>query len=141
MNDNKTKPSEQSVLEFLDTYPNQKVILDCKKLIKIFEDITKWEPVKWAHMVGFGTYNYKYASGREGNYFITGFAPSKIGITIYAHCDYNGLTEDIAELGKFKKGVGCIYIKSLADIDIKMLKKIITNCIKWNKKTYPKKIT
>jgi hypothetical protein len=92
-------------------------------------------------MIGFDSYHYKYASGREGDYFITGFAPSKIGITIYAHCDYDGLEDDLVAFGKYKKGVGCIYIKSLADIDVKILKNIITNCIKWNKTTYPKKIT
>jgi Domain of unknown function (DU1801) len=138
MSDNKTKPSSQSIEEFLDTYPNPKIIPDCRELIKIFKTATKCEPIKWAHMIGFDSYHYKYASEREGNYFITGFAPSKIGITIYAHCDYDGLEDDLAAFGKYKKGVGCIYIKSLADVDIKILKKIITNCVKWNKKTYPK---
>ena len=81
MNENKTKPSKQSVLEFLDTYPNQKVIPDCKQLITIFDDITKFEPVKWAHMIGFGTYHYKYASGREGDYFITAEFTDEHGFT------------------------------------------------------------
>jgi Domain of unknown function (DU1801) len=129
MNDNKTKPSEQSVLEFLDTYPNQKVIPDCKKLITIFEDITKWEPVKWAHMIGFGSYHYKYASGREGDYFITGFAPSKVGITLYV-LKYGEDNSELDKLGKFKNGKGCLYIKKLEDIDLAVLKKLIKEKLK-----------
>jgi Domain of unknown function (DU1801) len=122
---NKTQPSSASVSDFLTNYPNQKVIPDCHKLIKIFEDITGQEPVMWSTMIGFGNYHYKYESGREGDFFLVGFSPSKVGITIYISSGYTDLTEKLAKLGKHKIGKSCLYIKSLTDIDLETLKEII----------------
>jgi hypothetical protein len=137
MNENKTKASQLSVIEFLDLYPNQKVIPDCKKLIAIFKEVTKCEPVMWSTMVGFDTYHYKYASGREGDYFITGFAPSKVGITLYSLSSYYGTIEETDKLGKIKAGKGCLYIKSLDDIDVDTLKIVIAKTVQKIKELYP----
>jgi hypothetical protein len=139
MNDNKTKTSQLSVNEFLDRYPNQKIIPDCHKLISIFKEVTKCEPVMWSTMVGFDTYHYKYASGREGDYFITGFAPTKVGITLYGLSSYYGIIEETKQLGKLKAGKGCLYIKSLDDIDIEILKIVIAKTVSKINELYPKK--
>ena len=136
MSENKTKPSAVSVIQFLEQYPNQKVIEDCKILIKLFKKITKCEPVMWSTMFGFDQYHYKYESGREGDAFITGFAPSKVGITIYCLSDYPELNSDLAKLGKYKAGKSCLYIKKLSDIDLSVLTNIIKNTISGIKQKY-----
>jgi hypothetical protein len=122
---NKTQPSSASVSDFLASYPNQKVIPDCHKLIKIFEEITGQEGVMWSTMIGFGNYHYKYESGREGDFFLVGFSPSKVGITLYISSGYTDLTEKLAKLGEHKIGKSCLYIKSLTDINLETLKEII----------------
>jgi hypothetical protein len=124
-NSNKTQPSNSSVTDFLNNYPNQKVIPDCHKLIKIFEEITGQKAVMWSTMIGFGNYHYKYDSGREGDFFLVGFSPSKVGITLYVSSGYSELTEQLAKLGKHKIGKSCLYIKSLSDLDLDTLKEII----------------
>jgi Domain of unknown function (DU1801) len=79
----------------------------------------------WSTIVGFGNYHYKYASGREGDFFLVGFSPSKVGIAIYVASGYSELTEQLAKLGKHKIGKSCLYIKSLSELDLDILKEII----------------
>jgi hypothetical protein len=122
---NKTQPTSASVSDFLSNYPNQKVIPECQKLIKIFEEITTEKPVMWSTMIGFGNYHYKYDSGREGDFFLVGFAPSKVGITLYITSGYTELAEKLERLGKHKIGKSCLYIKSLSDLNLDILKEII----------------
>lgn len=122
---NKTQPNTQSVTDFLNNYPNQKVIPDCFELIKLFEKVTGEKPVMWSTMIGFGSYHYKYESGREGDIFVVGFAPSKIGITIYVLAGYKEQADFLAKLGKHKLGKACLYIKNLKDLDLVALEKII----------------
>jgi hypothetical protein len=122
---NKTHPAETSVTEFLNNYSNQKVIPDCFELIKLFEKVTGQQAVMWSTMVGFGTYHYKYESGREGDYFAAGFAPSKTGITLYIPAGYFEESPYLEKLGKVKHSKACIYIKKLGDIDLEILAKMI----------------
>jgi Domain of unknown function (DU1801) len=138
-NDNKTIVSLGSVQEFLDNYPNQKVITDCQKLIKLFEGVTGEKAQLWSTMIGFGSYHYKYESGREGDYFITGFAPSKIGITIYTNCQELIASDDtfLKDLGKHKSSKACLYIKQLSDINQAVLKKIIKKVVNISKQNMP----
>jgi hypothetical protein len=133
---NKTQPSQQSVLEFIESYPNQGVCEDCKLLLKFFTKITGFKPVIWAHMIGYGTYHYKYASGREGDSFLAGFAPSKTGITIYTNSDLTAKSSLLEKLGSHKISKSCLYIKKLSDIDLNILKIIILNGIKKIKLLY-----
>ncbi len=122
---NKTKPTTFSVTEFLNNYPNQNVIPDCFELITLYEKVTGQKPVMWSTMVGFGSYHYKYESGREGDIFVVGFAPSKVGITLYTMAGYKDQQENLAQLGKHKIGKACLYIKKLDDLDLSILEKII----------------
>lgn len=134
---NKTQPTTISAEEFVNNYPNQKIIPDCLELIKIFESVTGQKAVMWGNMIGFGFYHYKYESGREGDSFAAGFAPSKIGITIYTNCDietdFNTAQklELLPKLGKYKASKACLYIKKLADIDLETLKQIINKSYKY----------
>jgi hypothetical protein len=100
------------------------------------KDLTKEQPKMWGDsMVGFGSYHYKYESGREGDYFLTGFSPRKQNLTLYIITGFEDQREQLAKLGKHKTSKSCLYIKTLDDIDIKVLKKIISDSLKKMKKT------
>jgi Domain of unknown function (DU1801) len=125
-----------SVAEYLNSYENQKVIPDCFELIKMMSKIMDCEAVLWGKMVGFGKYHYKYESGREGDSFIVGFAPSKVGITIYTNCYLEPKTDLLDKLGKHKASKACIYIKKLEDIDLNILEQLLKYSIEYMKKHY-----
>lgn len=133
----KTQPTNDSVMEFLDNYPNQEILEDCKKMIQICENITNSKAVMWGKMIGFDTYKYKYQSGHQGEFFVLGFAPSKVGITIYTNCDL--IESDlVSKLGKYKISKACLYIKKLEDIDLEVLKIVLENSYKDTKLRYGK---
>lgn len=139
MSELKTKPNSLSVIEFIDNHPNQKINQDCKELIKFYESATGYKAKLWAHMIGFGSYDYKYETGRSGTAMMAGFAPSKVGITLYLNCSGREMEKKLAKLGKHKMSVSCLYIKNLASIDYNILKEIIIENIKYmrdNYKTY-----
>jgi hypothetical protein len=125
-----------SAIEYLNRYENQKVIPDCFALIEIMSKIMNCEPVLWGKMVGFGKYHYKYESGREGDSFIVGFAPSKVGITVYTNCYLEPKTDLLDKLGKHKASKACIYIKKLEDIDLEILEGLLKYSIEYMKKHY-----
>jgi Domain of unknown function (DU1801) len=122
---NKTQPTQISVPDFLNNYPNQKVIPDCYEMIKLFEKSTGHEPVMWGNIIGFGSYHYNYDSGREGDWFAVGFAPSKVGITIHMPAGYFEQNTNLSKLGKHKIAKCCLYLKKLEDIDLIILEEII----------------
>jgi hypothetical protein len=122
----KTKKTTNSVDAFL-----QKVDVarrdDCVTLVRLMKAATKADPKMWgASIVGFGEYHYKYASGREGDWFQMGFSPRKNDLTLYIMPAVDEYRDHLAELGPHKTGVGCLYIKRLADVDRSVLKKIVT---------------
>jgi hypothetical protein len=127
----KTKPNLQSVNEFINRVEDGKKQKDCRELLKIMKDITKTKPKMWGDgLVGFGSYHYKYASGREGDWFLTGFSPRRQYLTIYIMGGFNGYPKLMEKLGKYKTGKSCLYIKQLEDINLSQLKKIIRESIK-----------
>jgi Domain of unknown function (DU1801) len=125
-----------SVADYLSNYENQKVIPDCFELIAIMSRIMDCEPVLWGKMIGFGKYHYGYDSGREGDSFIIGFAPSKVGITIYTNFYLEPKTDLLNKLGKYKATKACIYIKKLEDIDLEILEQLLKYSITYMKKHY-----
>lgn len=135
---NKTQSTTNSVQDYLNNYPNQKVIKDCFELIKLFEKVTNNKPVMWGKIIGFESYHYVYESGREGDSLIVGFTPSKVGITIYSNCDLEIKTDLINKLGKYKISKSCLYIKKLVDIDISVLEQIIEESYNFIKGKYTK---
>ena len=123
---NKTIPTKQSVSDFICTIVDAEQKSDTTKLIKIFEESTKENPVMWGpSIIGFGQVRLKYASGRELDWLKVGFSPRKGKISLYLTFDAQTLTKDHADLGKFKTGKGCIYINKLSDVDENKLASLI----------------
>lgn len=124
----KTKQTNQNVHEFIDSFvENQQKREDSVELLKIFNEITGFEPKMWGNsIIGFGSYHYKSdRSTQEGDWPLVGFSPRKAAISLYI---YSGLDEHkflLNELGKFKTGKACIYIKKLSEINTDVLKNLI----------------
>ena len=121
----KTKPTDSSVVDFLNDVEDEQKREDCFAILDLMMEITGEEPRIWSGgTIGFGSYQYKGKSGSEGEWYITGFSPRKQNITIYIMAGFDRYTEYMSELGKYKTGKSCLYINKLADIDSKLLKKI-----------------
>ncbi len=126
----KTKPNEQSVEAFLNSVEDEKKRQDCFTILEIMKQITKAEPQMWGtSMVGFGTYHYKYESGREGDWFVAGFSPRKQSLTLYIMAGFSRYDELLSKLGKFKTGKSCLYINKIADVDMPTLKELIKQSV------------
>ena len=122
----KTKQTEASVDKFVASIADESRREDAKELVKILQKITKAEPKMWgAAIVGFGSTRLKYESGRELDWFHIGFSPRKAANVLYGATGYENSAEDLAKLGKFKTGKGCLYINKLADIDLQVLTAMI----------------
>ena len=130
MAENKTKKTEASVKEFLNQIEDEQRKKDCMHLSEIMKELTGAEPRMWGgSIVGFGDYHYKYASGREGDWFLCGFSPRKQNLSIYL-MGYLEFYEDILkDLGKHKHGKGCLYINKLSDVDEEVLRKLVETTI------------
>lgn len=127
MAENKTKPTSESVTSFLNKIENSTLKDDCFEIIKTLEVISKTKPVMWgSSIIGFGSFHYVYASGRQGDTPVIGFSPRKQNITFYLMYELVKLKDELTKLGKYQTGKGCLYIKSLSDINITVLKKILT---------------
>ena len=133
----KTKPNKASVKKFLGAVKDEKRRDDCFQVLEIMKKITKEEPIMWGpSIVGFGSYHYKYESGREGDMCITGFSPRKQNLTFYILSGFKRYSELMKKLGKHKTGSSCLYINKLEDVDLKVLKQLISDSVKYMKKTY-----
>jgi hypothetical protein len=127
----KTKPTIASVSEFLDAIEDDERRRDCLAVAKIMKKATGAEPKMWGpSIIGFGDHHYKYESGRELDWFLTGFSPRKNDLTLYimpGFARYEGL---MAKLGKHKTGKSCLYIKRLADVDQTVLRTLVEDSVK-----------
>src|SRR5574341_1663746 len=122
----KTKLNDTSVDEFLQTVKDEGTRADCYQILEMMQKATKAQPKMWGtSIIGFGQQHYKYESGREGDWFVTGFSPRKQNLTLYIGSGFQGYEELLGQLGKHSLGKGCLYIKKLADVDTKVLKKLI----------------
>ncbi|SRR6266498_1133169 len=131
MADLKTVPTKINVDKFLKGITDEKKRTDCYQILDMMRKATKAEPKMWGtSMVGFGKYHYVYESGREGDWFIAGFSPRKQNLTLYSMGGFNQFDELMGQLGKHTTGKGCLYINKLEDVDIKVLKKLISNSVK-----------
>ena len=138
MADQKTKPTQHSVEDFLNKVSDEQVRDDCYRLIDFMKNITGEDPKMWGpSIVGFGRYHYKYDSGREGYSCRTGFSPRKPAITLYVMPGFEGHGELVNRLGKHKAGKGCLYIKRLADVDQATLEELISKSVQHLKSVYP----
>ena len=127
----KTRPTNESVKDFLNRISEAERREDCFAVAKMMEEITGEKPKMWGpSIVGFGSYHYKYASGREGDWPITGFSPRKKDLTLYIMMGFEKYPELMEKLGKSSHSKSCLYIKRLSDIHVPTLKKLIKIGIK-----------
>lgn len=138
--ENKTTKTKASVAEFLNGIADPRRRSDCRELAKMMRAATGKNAKMWGtSIVGYGTYDYKYDSGREGSFFLCGFSPRAQNLTIYIVPGFGLFKTQMAKLGRYKTGKSCLYIKRLDDIDRKVLKSLIEISVKYmrdNYKTY-----
>jgi hypothetical protein len=138
MSSAKTQPTTVSVDEFLKKLTDDKTLADCRKLIEIMRQATGAEPQMWGpSIVGFGTYRYVYASGREGDWPLVGFSPRKQNLSLYLSCDLQQQHDLLAQLGVHACGKGCLYIKRLSDVHLPTLKKLVKASIRQTREMFP----
>lgn len=130
MADLKTKSTDASVEDFLRSVPDPQRREDAFRVLELMKELTGEMPRMWgSSMIGFGSYHYKYASGREGDWFVTGFSPRKDNLTLYivpGPDQHGGL---LGQLGKYKTGKSCLYIKRLSDVDWPTLAELVRVCV------------
>lgn len=134
----KTQKNKTSVLDFINSVEDVVKRQDSLNLLEIFKQCTGDEPAMWGtSIVGYGSYHYKSErSSQEGDWPMIGFSPRKQNLTIYIMPGFDRFKDELAKLGKHKTSVSCLYIKKLADVDEKTLKKIITDAYQSMKKQY-----
>ena len=133
----KTRANKKSVSKFLQAITDKQKKADCFELVKIMEKITGEKAQMWGtSIVGFGKYHYKYETGREADWTLVGFSPRKQNLTIYIMAGFQGYPELMQDLGKYKTGASCLYVKRLANIDKKKLEKLIKESVEYMKEKY-----
>ena len=131
MTDLKTKATKASVNMFLRGIEEEKKRKDSLAIQDLMGQVTKTKPEMWGtSIVGFGRYRYKYASGRQGEWFLTGFSPRKQNLTLYVMSGFEEYDDLLKKLGKYTAGKSCLYIKSLDEVHIPTLKKLIQKSVK-----------
>ena len=126
----KTKQNGQSVNDFLQAVPDERRRDDSFVILDLMKEVTGQEPKMWGDsIIGFGNYHYKYATGREGDWFLTGFSPRKQNLTLYIMSGFDEYDELLKKLGKYKTGKACLYINKLADVEISVIKELIQKSV------------
>jgi hypothetical protein len=126
----KTKPNDASVQDFLQAVADERKREDSFTVLELMREITGAEPRMWGDsVVGFGRYHYKYSSGHEGSWFLTGFAPRKQNLTLYIMSGFDGYDDLLARLGKHKTGKACLYINRLAEVDLEVLRELVARSV------------
>jgi hypothetical protein len=127
----KTKVNDESVEGFLNSVAEEQKRADCFEILELMKQVTKETPKMWgSSIVGFGSYHYKGASGREGDWMLTGFSPRKQNLTLYIMGGFDLHQELLKKLGKYKTSVGCLYIKKLDDVDREVLKELVAESVR-----------
>lgn len=125
MAEQKTKPTSETFDEFLARAVEPARQEDCRAIAAMMENATGEKPVMWGTIVGFGKYRYEYDSGHGGEWPIIGFSPRKKDLTLYVMPGVDAFPELLARLGKYKTGRSCLYLRSLAEVDRKVLETLI----------------
>jgi hypothetical protein len=130
MAQNKTVPTDQSVDDFLNAVPDERKRKDSFAILELMKQVTDLEPQMWGDkIVGFGSYHYKYESGREGDMMLTGFSPRKQNLSLYIMGGLENYRDLLEKLGKHSTGGSCLYIKRLDDVDLSTLKRLIDESV------------
>ncbi len=137
MAENKTKKTGASVTEFLKSIDNPQMRTDAKKVASIMRRVTGKRAKMWgSSIVGYGTYHYKYDSGREGDFMVTGYSPRKQALTVYIIPGFSKFGPLMKKLGKYKTGKSCLYIRRLSDVDENVLEQLIDRSVQLMHKKY-----
>jgi hypothetical protein len=135
----KTKPTEVSAESHIAAITKEEQRNDARTLLALMRRVTRQEPRMWGpSIVGFGSYHYKYASGHEGDSALAGFAVRGSDLVVYTAADLEGRDALLAKLGKHKTGKVCVYIRRLADVDLKVLETLVTRSVAETRRRYPK---
>ena len=136
MSENKTRPTNEDVVNFLKSVDHKTRREDGFALLKMMEEITGEDATMWgSSIVGFGSYHYKYDSGREGDMPLVGFSPRKQSMTLYIMPGFDEYDDMLSALGKHKIGKACLYVNKLADVDEDVLRKLIKRSYEHMKET------
>jgi hypothetical protein len=134
----KTKPTQVSAESHIAGIANEEQRNDARTLIALMRRVTKQEPRMWGpSIVGFGNYHYKYASGHEGESALAGFAVRGRELVVYIATGFEGRDVLLARLGKHKTGKVCVYIRRLANVDLKVLETLVARSVTETKRRYP----
>jgi hypothetical protein len=134
----KTAETNANVSDFINQITDEIKRKDAVLLVDIFQNQTNIEPKMWGpSIIGFGSYHYKYASGHEGDAPLIAFSPRATAISLYLHLPSEQKEDLIQKLGKTKSGKGCIYVKKLSDINLKVLNELIAVSLQSIKQIYP----
>lgn len=135
MAENKTKPTDQSVIAFLEKVEDETRRQDCFTLVELMKEATGEEARMWGDtIIGFGSYHYKYESGREGDFLVVGFSPRKQNLTLYIMGGFDLYETLLKKLGKHKTGKSCLYVNKLADVDPQVLRQLVTESVEYMRK-------
>ena len=133
----KTKKTDASVSAYLNAIADKQKRADCRVIAKMMRDVTRNRAKMWgSSIVGYGSYDYKYASGRQGSWAICGFSPRAQNIAVYIMPGFSRFGKLMNKLGKYKTGKSCLYIKKLEDVDRKVLKDLISGSVKEMRNKY-----
>jgi len=136
MTELKTKRNKGDVEAFLNNVPDEKKRRDSFTILELMKKVTGKEPAMWGDsIIGFGSYHYKYASGREGDWFLTGFSPRKQNLTLYIMAGFDEYERLLGKLGKHSIGKSCLYIKKTDDIDVDVLKELVKRSVEHMERT------
>ena len=130
MAENKTQKTGASVEDFINSVGIKRRREDGFTLLELMKEVTGEEPEMWGpSIIGFGDYHYRYESGREGDFFLTGFSPRKQSLSLYIMAGFEEYDSLLASLGKHRKGASCLYINKLADVDMGVLRELIEKSV------------
>jgi hypothetical protein len=137
MAENKTKPTDASVEDYIASRASKDQRADCKALMAMLRRVTRQRPKMWGpSIVGYGSCHYTYASGRDGDMCLAGFAIRGRDLVVYILGEGKGQKALLARLGKHKMGKSCLYFKRLADLDTTVLEKLVANCVRETTRRY-----
>ncbi|HKQ20250.1 MAG TPA: DUF1801 domain-containing protein [Candidatus Eisenbacteria bacterium] len=138
----KTKPTKVSARSHVAAIANEEQRKDAQTLVALMRRVTKQQPKMWGpSIVGFGSYHYKYASGHEGDSALAGFAVRGSDLVVYTAETFEGRDDLLAKLGKIKAGKVCVYIRRLANVDLKVLETLVARSVADTKRRYPARRT
>jgi hypothetical protein len=134
----KTKATAADVEAFIGGIEDEGRRRDAAEILRMMKRITGERPAMWGQsIVGLGRYHYRYESGREGDWFLTGFSPRKRDLTLYVMAGFDRWDELMARLGKYRTGKSCLYIRRLEDVDAGVLAELIEASVDHMRRTYP----